>query len=545
MALSDILLLTGGLALFLYGMKMMSVGLENAAGDKLQLILEKLTANRMIGVLVGAGITAIIQSSSATTVMVVGFVNAGMMKLSQAVWIIMGANIGTTITGQLIALDIGVIAPLFAIVGVVMATFFNNKRVSCLGEIIAGLGILFIGMGMMSDAMIPLRDNAQFIQLMSSVSNPFVAIAVGAIFTAIIQSSSASIGILQALASSGVIGLQSSAFILFGQNIGTCITAFLASLGANRNAKRTTIIHLLFNVIGTVIFVALCLASPLISFVQSWTPDLPMAQIANLHTLFNVTTTLLLLPFGAKLAEFTTVLLPIKEDEKEDSLKPQYIDDMQLGSTVLAISQLKKEIVHMFSIVEKSMKIVFDGYHRSADLNMHKISKNEDKINFLNMEITKFMGKVAALEMLPNDSLKVNAYFKIASDLERVGDHILNLSQSVEAMIKKEVRFDEEVIAEISNLYAILQQEIAQLHSASFYLSDEGLKDVENNEQKIDDLTFFYRQQQINRLKNQKCDAKSAVTYSELLTDIERISDHILNVAQECRNSKISLEVND
>lgn len=545
MALSDILLLIGGLALFLYGMKMMSVGLENAAGDKLQLILEKLTANRMIGVLVGAGITAIIQSSSATTVMVVGFVNAGMMKLSQAVWIIMGANIGTTITGQLIALDIGMIAPLFAIIGVVMATFFNNKRVACLGEIIAGLGILFIGMGMMSDAMIPLRDNAQFIQLMSSVSNPFIAILVGAVFTAVIQSSSASIGILQALASSGVIGLQSSAFILFGQNIGTCITAFLASLGANRNAKRTTIIHLLFNVIGTIIFVALCLITPLIAFVESWTPNLPMAQIANLHTLFNVTTTLLLLPFGAKLAEFTTVLLPIKDIEKEDSLKPQYIDDMQLGSIVLAISQLKKEIVHMFGIVEKSMKIVFDGFYESTEMNVNKISKNEDKINFLNMEITKFMGKVAALEMLPNDSLKVNAYFKIASDLERVGDHILNLSQSVEAMNRKEVRFDDEVLDEISNLYRILQEEVEQLHSADFYLDDVRFKDVENNEQKIDDLTFFYRQQQINRLKNQKCDAKSAVTYSELLTDIERISDHILNVAQECRNSKISLEIND
>ena len=545
MSLSNALMLAGGLALFLYGMKMMSVGLENAAGDKLQMILEKLTANRFIGVLVGAGITCIIQSSSATTVMVVGFVNAGLMKLSQAVWIIMGANIGTTITGQLIALDIGAIAPIFAITGVVMATFFNNKRITCLGEIIAGLGILFIGMGMMSDAMVPLRDNAEFIHLMSTVSNPFVGILIGAGFTAIIQSSSASIGILQALAGSGVIGLHSAAFILFGQNIGTCITAFLASLGANRNAKRTTIVHLLFNLLGTVIFVSLCLGTPLIGFIESFTPGLPKAQIANLHTIFNVTTTLILLPFGTYLAKVTTLLLPIKDSEKEDSMKPEYIDDMQLGSITLAISQLKKEIVHMMVVVQKSMKHVFESFSTEVTLDLKKVNKYEDKINYLNMEITKFMGKIAALELLPTDSAKVNAYFKVSSDLERIGDHVLNLSEYSNMVQTKDVKFDQDVMNEITALYEILRMELEQLNMPEFYLNDINLENVERNEQKIDDLTFFYRQQQIERLKNQKCDAKSAVMYSEMLTDIERISDHIMNVAQECRISKISLEKND
>ena len=545
MSLSNALMLAGGLALFLYGMKMMSVGLENAAGDKLQMILEKLTANRFIGVLVGAGITCIIQSSSATTVMVVGFVNAGLMKLSQAVWIIMGANIGTTITGQLIALDIGAIAPIFAITGVVMATFFNNKRITCLGEIIAGLGILFIGMGMMSDAMVPLRDNAEFIHLMSTVSNPFVGILIGAGFTAIIQSSSASIGILQALAGSGVIGLHSAAFILFGQNIGTCITAFLASLGANRNAKRTTIVHLLFNLLGTVIFVSLCLGTPLIGFIESFTPGLPKAQIANLHTIFNVTTTLILLPFGTYLAKVTTLLLPIKDSEKEDSMKPEYIDDMQLGSITLAISQLKKEIVHMMVVVQKSMKHVLESFSTEVTLDLKKVNKYEDKINYLNMEITKFMGKIAALELLPTDSAKVNAYFKVSSDLERIGDHVLNLSEYSNMVQTKDVKFDQDVMNEIAALYEILRMELEQLNMPEFYLNDINLENVERNEQKIDDLTFFYRQQQIERLKNQKCDAKSAVMYSEMLTDIERISDHIMNVAQECRISKISLEKND
>src|SRR5699024_9151021 len=256
MGITDILSLFGGLALFLYGMQMMSNGLEAAAGNKMKQILEKLTANRFLGVLVGAGITAVIQSSSATTVMVVGFVNSGMMTLRQAVWIIMGANIGTTITGQLIALDVGAIAPLFAFAGVAMVLFIKaQKKAHDIGQILAGLGILFIGMNLMSESMLPLRDSEQFISMMTTFSNPLIGILVGAVFTALIQSSSASVGILQALASSGLIGLSDAVFVLFGQNIGTCITAVLASIGTNRKAKQTTEIHRSCNIIGTIIFI--------------------------------------------------------------------------------------------------------------------------------------------------------------------------------------------------------------------------------------------------------------------------------------------------
>ena len=280
--------LLGGLALFLYGMQMMSTNLEAAAGSRMKQILERLTANRFLGVFVGAGITAIIQSSSATTVMVVGFVNSQLMTLKQAVWIIMGANIGTTVTGQLIALDIGAVAPLIAFAGVALILFVKQKKVQFAGGIIAGLGILFLGMEMMSAAMIPLRDSRHFVNLMTKFSNPFLGILAGAAFTAVIQSSSASVGILQALAVSGLIGLDSAVFVLFGQNIGTCITAVLASIGANRDAKRTTLIHLIFNVIGTAVFTLVCLVSPLTQWMASFTPDNPAAQIANVHTLFNI-----------------------------------------------------------------------------------------------------------------------------------------------------------------------------------------------------------------------------------------------------------------
>ena len=298
MTLTDFMGLLGGLALFLYGMQMMSVGLEAAAGNKMKQILERLTANRFLGVLVGAVITAVIQSSSATTVMVVGFVNSGMMTLRQAVWIIMGANIGTTITGQLIALDVGAIAPLIAFLGVAIVVFSKNEKLHHIGNIFAGLGILFIGMDMMSAAMKPLADSEEFVSLLTKFENPLLGILAGMIFTALIQSSSASVGILQALAGIGDIGLNIAAFVLFGQNIGTCITALLASIGTSRNAKRTTVIHISFNVIGTIIFTILCLSTPLVAMVQGWTPNNASAQIANLHTLFNIVTTILLLPFA-------------------------------------------------------------------------------------------------------------------------------------------------------------------------------------------------------------------------------------------------------
>ena len=261
--------LLGGLALFLYGMQMMSENLEAVAGSRMKGILEKLTANRFLGVLVGAGITAVIQSSSATTVMVVSFVNSGLMTLRQAVWLIMGPNIGTTVTGLLVALDIQAMAPLIAFAGIMMVLFSKKKKVQSVGSIIAGLGVLFIGLGMMSDAMIPLRDSEAFVNVVTTFSNPLIGITVGALFTAVIQSSSASVGILQALANSGLIGLPNAVYVLFGQNIGTCITAVLASVGANRSAKRATLIHLMFNVIGTAIFVCICMATPF----TLWFPD--------------------------------------------------------------------------------------------------------------------------------------------------------------------------------------------------------------------------------------------------------------------------------
>ncbi|MEG2119326.1 MAG: Na/Pi cotransporter family protein, partial [Pseudoflavonifractor sp.] len=331
MKIADILGLLGGLALFLHGMQMMSSGLEAAAGNRMKTILERLTSNRILGVAVGAAITAVIQSSSATTVMVVGFVNSGMMTLRQAVWIIMGANIGTTITGQLIALDVGVLAPMFAFVGVAMMVFLKKPQLHHYGSILAGLGVLFIGMNMMSASMMPLRELPAFVNLMSTFSNPLFGILAGMLFTAVIQSSSASVGILQALAMSGVIGLPSAVYVLFGQNIGTCITAVLAAIGTSRNAKRATIIHLMFNVFGTVLFTLICFFTPLTTLIAGLTPSNPMAQIANMHTLFNVVTTLLLLPVGGELVKLAMRILPDRKQDKEEGQRLLYLNPFLLN----------------------------------------------------------------------------------------------------------------------------------------------------------------------------------------------------------------------
>ncbi len=538
MNVTDLLGLLGGLALFLYGMQMMSAGLEDAAGNRMKQILERLTANRFLGVAVGAGITAVIQSSSATTVMVVGFVNYGMMTLKQAVWIIMGANIGTTITGQLIALDVGALAPLFAFVGVVFIVFIKKVIFHHYGQIIAGLGILFIGMEMMSSAMMPLRDSAAFVDLVSNFSNPFIGILAGAVFTALIQSSSASVGILQALAVSGVIGLPTAVYVLFGQNIGTCITAVLASIGTSRNAKRTTVIHLMFNIIGTALFTTVCMATPLTAFMVSLTPDNPAAQIANMHTLFNIVTTLLLLPFGTYLAELATKILPDRGTEDIDMMHLAYIrpmessKDHQIGSSAIVIGSVRRELGRMASMaadnVSRSFQAVIDGTPDS----LPQVEETEEYIDFLNKEISKYISHSIAFEANEKDSALISAFFKISGNLERIGDHAVNICEYTKRMQEKRIAFSEQAKSEISQMQSVCASSMKLLLSME-ELTVSSLSEVAALEQKIDDMTDLFRQNQFKRMQKGTCSDEACILYSEMLTDFERIGDHMLNIGQE------------
>lgn len=539
MGITDVLALLGGLALFLYGMQMMSTGLEAAAGNRMKSILEKLTSNRVKGVLVGAAITAVIQSSSATTVMVVGFVNSGLMTLKQAVWVIMGANIGTTITGQLIALDIGAIAPLFAIAGVGAIMFIKSEKVHHISSIFAGLGILFMGMDMMGAAMSPLKESEAFISLMTKFDNPLLGILVGALFTAVIQSSSASVGILQALASTGMIPLSSAVFVLFGQNIGTCITAVLASIGMKVNAKRTTVIHLLFNIIGTVLFTVICLVTPYVTWIEAMTPGDPVAQIANAHTVFNIVTTLLLLPFGTHMANIAVRILPDSKKADDEDLRLKYIRPFEssyaIGHSAVAVSQVRDEVNRMRDMVAKNISDSFDSLVQYDEKLRKKVSEREEDIDFLNKGISEYIVSLMASEMNMSDSRKINGYYAIISNLERIGDHAVNLAEYGDDMRKWEIDFSDTVKEELNEMKAQCIAALDNLKEVTSENVERILSQAVIIEQKTDDMRDKYFKKQMQRLKKGKCKPQSGIVFSEILTDFERMGDHALNIAQQYR----------
>ena len=539
MGITDVLALLGGLALFLYGMQMMSTGLEAAAGNRMKSILEKLTSNRVKGVLVGAAITAVIQSSTATTVMVVGFVNSGLMTLKQAVWVIMGANIGTTITGQLIALDIGAIAPLFAIAGVGAIMFIKSEKVHHISSIFAGLGILFMGMDMMGAAMSPLKESEAFISLMTKFDNPLLGILVGALFTAVIQSSSASVGILQALASTGMIPLSSAVFVLFGQNIGTCITAVLASIGMKVNAKRTTVIHLLFNIIGTVLFTVICLVTPYVTWIEAMTPGDPVAQIANAHTVFNIVTTLLLLPFGTHMANIAVRILPDSKKADDEDLRLKYIRPFEssyaIGHSAVAVSQVRDEVNRMRDMVAKNISDSFDSLVQYDEKLRKKVSEREEYIDFLNKGISEYIVSLMASEMNMSDSRKINGYYAIISNLERIGDHAVNLAEYGDDMRKWEIDFSDTVKEELNEMKAQCIAALDNLKEVTSENVERILSQAVIIEQKTDDMRDKYFKKQMQRLKKGKCKPQSGIVFSEILTDFERMGDHALNIAQQYR----------
>lgn len=529
----------GGLSLFLYGMQMMSTGLEAAAGNKMKLILERLTANRFLGVFVGTLVTAIIQSSSATTVMVVGFVNSGMMTLNQAIWIIMGANIGTTITGQLIALDVGKIASIVAFLGVLAIIFLKNEKVKNVGVIMAGLGILFMGMNMMGAAMEPLADSKSFVNILTKFENPLLGIAAGTIFTALIQSSSASVGILQALAGSGIIGIKSAAFVLFGQNIGTCITALLASAGASRNAKRTTLVHIMFNTFGTIVFSILCLTTPIIMLIEGWTPENVPAQIANLHTLFNIGTTLLLLPAGSYLGKIATAVLKDKKETKDsETMHGKYLLDIKhihtekLGASVICMEGIKKELLRMMDMAKENICEAFDAVTKRNKEKFLLVERREEYVDFLNAEISKYITLAVSYETTKTGSQIFNSLFSITNNVERISDHAINIAGYSQMIIDKGIIFSEMANNELHEMKEICMKLMTVLMEKQTDVAGWHKK-IACMEQTIDDMTVTFRDNMYTRIQSGKCTDEGSILFSEMLTDFERIGDHALNIAND------------
>jgi phosphate:Na+ symporter len=547
--------LFGGLGLFIYGMNMMGEGLKTVAGNRMKRLLEVLTNNHIMGVLVGTIVTMIIQSSSATTVLVVGFVNAGIMNLMQATGVIMGANIGTTITAQMIALNLSQIAPIAITIGSIMFLFSKRKKIKQTGLIILGFGILFTGIDFMAGAMKPLRDHEGFKSLLISFSrNPILGVIAGFVLTAIIQSSSASIGLLQVLAMSGafsnVPGVSVLALIvpiLLGENIGTCVTAMLSSIGASKTAKRAAIIHFSIKIIGTIwALLALGLISlisagnnPFYGFIANISGTTLMEgnivpnvarQIANVHTIFNILNTLLLLPFAPSIVKLSEKILP--GEEKEDLGGLKYLDDRIMENPTIAVGQAVKETVRMakFSLenVNTAVKAFFDKDEELIEIVLDK----EQSINSLEREITSYLIKLSNSNLLERDNIKITNLYHTTNDVERIGDHAENIAELAQLSIDNNLFFSDIAISELedmaSRVGSVLRDSITALENDDIELA----KTIYSQEQEIDNLEESLRDSHIERLNKQLCHPSSGVIFLDIVSNLERIADHATNISK-------------
>lgn len=535
MSVANILSMAGGLGLFLFGIRTMGDGLENAAGAKLKRMLEVLTGNRFLAVLVGFVVTAIIQSSTATTVMVVGFVNAGMMSLAQAVGVIMGANIGTTVTSLLIALNFSSVAAAAVLVGVILMLASKKTVVKNLGAIFTGFGLLFIGIDMMSDSMAPLRESAGFMNFIVTVSEsplrPLFGIILGIVMTAVLQSSSASVGVLQTLAMQGLVPLKFSVFVLFGQNIGTCLTALFSTVGAKKNSKRAAVIHLLFNLIGTGIFILIALLAPYVEWIEKLSPD-PMAQIAISHIVFNIVSTVVMFPFANVLVKLSCLLVPGKDDS-ESEMHCKFIDDRLLNTPPFAVMQVSKEVARMAKLARDNFETSAHALINRSDKDLDKVMENEEIINYLNHHITSYLVKLNALDITDSDSDYIARVFHAINDIERVGDHAINLAEAAQHNIGEGFKFSDPAREELNQLcgsvVTLLERSMAAFDNQS--LSDNEAKELSDLEEHIDDLTLECQDSHIFRLNRKECNTEAGMLYLNTITDFERVGDHAINIA--------------
>ncbi|MCK5128543.1 MAG: Na/Pi cotransporter family protein [Clostridiales bacterium] len=532
MGLENYLELLGGLALFLFGMNMMSQNLEKAAGSGLRKMLNALTKNKYLGLVVGALFTMVIQSSSATTVMAVGLVNTGLMNLTQSVGVIFGANIGTTITAQLIAFKLTKAAPVLLFIGIALMLFVKKKTVKRIGAVILGFGLLFFGLNTMSSAMKPLRTMPEFISLMTRFETPILGVLVGMFMTMIIQSSSASIGILQALSMQGAITFEGAIFIVLGTNIGTCITAVLAAVGTNKNARRAALIHLMFNIFGSLFMIGVVTFIPQIKgWIQSWSPGDVTRQIANSHLVFNVVATAVFLPLSGLLVRISRKVIrgedPVREPEKL-----VYIEEHLFATPTIVVGQMIKEVERMGMIVEQCIQNAVQAFIEKDQEMIDQVLSDEGVTDFLNHEITHYLVKANELDLSPGDAKIIGAMYHVVNDLERIGDHAENIAEFAQVRIDNKLPFTEKAIEELklmsSKVFDLLKR------------ANEIFKDTDTQranteiaplEQEIDDYEKELRMEHIGRLNSRACVPRSGTIFIEILSNLERVADHSTNVA--------------
>ena len=529
----------GGLGMFIYGMQIMAQGLENAAGNKMKSLLEVLTRNKLTGVMLGAAITAVIQSSSATTVMVVGFVNAGLMNLAEAMGVIMGANIGTTVTGWLVSsvewaefLSPSKMAPVAVIAGVIVMLTGKRRSTKDISAIIIGFGLLFIGITTMSDAVKPLQEYEGFVNLFATLGkSPVLGILTGAVVTAVIQSSSASVGILQSLAAAGLVPFSAAIYIIMGQNIGTCVTAILSSLGAKKNAKTAALMHLLFNVIGTVIFSAAAIIYYEILQPQEGGGVITQTQISLVHTAFNIGTTVLLFPASGLIIKLAKKIGNVKEDGQERG--KVLLDERLLETPGIALQSTLNEAVRMGELVQETLEIARNILFTKSEEDIERLKEDEDTVDKMCAGITDYAIKLGTMQISEREHQTVSHLLQILSDIERVSDYCENISEYAETLIEKKVSFSDiakehmdEMMSETIDSYRYAMEAFKEDSQ------EKALKVIEK-ETKIDELEIRLRTKHIGRLAENKCSTEAGIVFLDALVGLERISDHARNIAEE------------
>lgn len=518
----------GGLGLFLYGMNLMGDALQRAAGSKLRKLIEVLTNNRFMGVIVGIVVTMVIQSSSATTVMVIGFVNAGLMTLTQAVGVIMGANVGTTVTAQLIALDVTRYAPLAIAAGVAVWIVASKKKHKDSAEILIGVGILFVGMDMMSTGLAPLSDMPVFTNIMTNLNNPIIGMLVGLVLTTVFQSSSASIGLLQALAGQGLVTMNMAFPILFGENIGTTTTGLISSVGANKTAKRAAIIHFLFNLIGTIIFMTL-LRIPIQAIVLRISPLDVKKQIANAHTLFNIINLLIQLPFAKLLVKAAEFLIP--GVDKADSIATIYLDERIIETPSIALGQVNKEIYRMGDLVLDNLILANQVFSDEKYDGIEKVYEQEKLINNIEREITEYLVKLSKASLSEKQQAEINILFYTINDIERVGDHVENIVELSEYKLNNGLSFTADAVEELHEMFdasiSAFTKTMIALETKNEIIAREVLV-IEDN---VDLLEAKNRANHIDRLSKMECQTGPGVVFLDAISNLERVADHSVNIA--------------
>lgn len=536
----DILIpFVGGLGMFIYGMQIMAQGLENAAGSKMKSLLEVLTKNKLMGVSLGAAITAVIQSSSATTVMVVGFVNAGIMNLTQAMGVIMGANVGTTVTGWLVSsvewaefLSPEKLAPIAVIIGVVIMLTGKRRTSKEIANIIVGFGLLFIGISTMSSAVEPLKEFDGFVQMFVTLGkNPILGILAGALVTAVIQSSSASVGILQSLAAAGLVPFSAAIYIIMGQNIGTCITAILSSVGAKKNAKAAALMHLIFNIIGTIIFSIIAIVYFTVLNPQAGTGNITQTEISMVHTFFNIATTVMLFPASNLIVKIAKKIGRVDEDANDPGTV--LLDERMLQTPSIALQSVIKETVRMGEIVRRSIEVAKDVLYTQDQEAIDILKNDESDVDRLCAGITNYTIKLSSLQISEKEHQEAAHLLQVLSDMERVSDYCENISEFAETLRDKKASFSETAKKQLKEMIEETAKSYFYALDAFKEQSHEKALRVIEKETKVDDLEVKLRSRHIKRLSNNECNTEAGIVFLDTLVCMERISDHARNIAEE------------